>query len=183
MPTSIPDSFRDRLDSVEKTVANLARDLRALRTVVDRLDQRRDGATAHPIEPESVPVPVAPEAEDQRPAERLTATERPAATERLIGTERLTGTGRRSLDLESLIGRYGTLALALVHVAAWGAGPYLHLVASPVALGVAAAASAALAVLAWVNDEEALFSVGVGGALVAHFVTSRDSGNDVAQIF
>src|SRR6185503_14550702 len=69
------------------------------------------------------------------------------------------------------------LALALVHVDAWGAGPYLKLVPSPVALGVAAAASVALAVLAWMNDEEALFSVGVGGALIAPFVTSRDAGS------
>ena len=47
---------------------------------------------------------------------------------------------------------------------------------------LAAAASIALAVLAWVNDEEALFSVGVGGALVAPFVTSRESGNVVALL-
>ena len=50
------------------------------------------------------------------------------------------------------------------------------LVSSPVALSVAAAASVALAVLAWVDDEEALFSVGVGGALVAPFVTSTRIG-------
>ena len=244
MPTPIPDPFQDRLDSVEKTVANLARDLRALRTVVERLDQQRDGATAHANQPENVPVPVAPEPEDWRLAERLTGTERPAGIERLTGGARVPGTERRSLDIESLIGRYGTLALAsltillgagaflswaiahgkigpglrvslgalgaaavatvgwrlrargsvrfgstllalalaLVHVDAWGAGPYLQLVPSPVALSIAAAASIALAVLAWVNDEEALFSVGVGGALVAPFVTSNNSGNVVALL-
>jgi len=243
VPTSIPDPFQDRLDSLEKTVANLARDLRALRTVVERLEQG-DGATAHPIQPESVPVPFDPEPEDRYLAEPLVGTERPAVTDRLTGADPLTGTLRRSLDVESLIGRYGTLALAsltillgagaflrwavehaklgpglrvslgalgaaavaivgwrlrargsvrygstllalalaLVHVDAWGAGPYLHLVASPVALSIAAAASVALAVLAWVNDEEALFSVGVGGALVAPFVTSSDSGNVVALL-
>jgi len=249
VPTSIPDPFQDRLDSLEKTVANLARDLRALRTVVERLDQR-DGAKAPPIQPESVPVPVAPEPEDRRFAERQigsarsVGSEQLTGTERPVGSERLRGTERRALDLESLIGRYGTLALAsltillgagaflswaiahgkigpglrvslgalgaaavavvgwrlrtrgsvrfgstllalalaLVHVDAWGAGPYLHLVAAPVALSIAAAASIALAVLAWVNDEEALFSVGVGGALVAPFVTSSDSGNVVALL-
>jgi len=51
VPTSIPDPFQDRLDSLEKTVANLARDLRALRTVVERLHRQRDGATADPIPP------------------------------------------------------------------------------------------------------------------------------------
>ncbi len=245
MPTSIPDSFQDRLDSLEKTVANLARDLRALRTVVERLDWQRDGATADPILPESVPGPVVQELEHPRPEQSI-GVERPVPVpaQLPIGIGRLGGNNRRALDLESLIGRYGTLALAsltillgagaflswaiahskigpgvrvflgalgaavvaavgwrlrtrgsvrfgstllalalaLVHVDAWGAGPYLKLVTSPVALSIAAAASIALALLAWVNDEEALFSVGVGGALVAPFVTSSDSGNIVALL-
>jgi len=245
VPTSIPDPFQDRLDSLEKTVANLARDLRALRTVVERLHRQRDGATADPIPPESVPGPVVQEIEHPRPEQSI-GVERPVPvpSERPIGIERLRGNDRRALDLESLIGRYGTLALAsltillgagaflswaiahgkigpglrvglgalgaaavavvgwrlrargsvrygstllalalaLVHVDAWGAGPYLNLVTSPVALSIAAAASIALALLAWVNDEEALFSVGVGGALVAPFVTSSESGNVVALL-
>ena len=243
MPASIPDSFQDRLDSLEKTVANLARDLRALRAVVERLDQQRDGATSHSIQPESPPAPAIPEPAHPRP-DQVTGTERPVSTDPLIATERLPVPERRSLDLESLIGRYGTLALAsltillgagaflswaiahgkigpglrvflgalgaaavavvgwrlrargsvrfgstllalalaLVHVDAWGAGPYLKLVTSPVALSIAAAASVALALLAWMNDEEALFSVGVGGALAAPFVTSSDSGNIVALL-
>ena len=243
MPTSIPDPFQDRLDSLEKTVANLARDLRALRTVVERLDQQRNGAAAHGIQPKSAPPFVIPEPEHPGP-EQPTASEGAVSAERSIGTEPLRGPERRSLDLESLIGRYGTLALAsltillgagaflswaishgkigpglrvflgalgaaavavvgwrlrargavrfgstllalalaLVHVDAWGAGPYLKLVTSPVALSVAAAASIALALLAWVNDEEALFSVGVGGALAAPFVTSSDSGNVIALL-
>ena len=243
MPASIPDSFQDRLDSLEKTVANLARDLRALRAVVERLDQQRDGATSHSIQPESPPAPAIPEPAHPRP-DQVTGTERPVSTDPLIATERLPVPERRSLDLESLIGRYGTLALAsltillgagaflswaiahgkigpglrvflgalgaaavavvgwrlrargsvrfgstllalalaLVHVDAWGAGPYLKLVTSPVALSIAAAASVALALLAWMNDEEALFSVGVGGALAAPFVTSSDSGNIMALL-
>jgi hypothetical protein len=76
--------------------------------------------------------------------------------------------------------RYGNvllgIALALVHVDAWGAGPTLHVVPMGVALGVAALASAALAVLAYRNNEESLFVVGVGGALAAPFVTSDGRG-------
>ena len=71
------------------------------------------------------------------------------------------------------------LALALVHVDAWGAGPYLELVPSWVALSIAATASIAVAALAWFGEEETLFSVGVGGALIAPFVTSRSSGSAV----
>jgi uncharacterized membrane protein len=153
--------------------------------------------------------------------------------------ERRLSPGRRSIDFEALIGRYGTLALAsltillgvgaflgwaiqqgkigpemrvvlgalgaaalavvgwrlrargskrfgsvllalalaVVHVDAWGAGPYLEILPSPVALGIAAAASVGVAVLAWRGGEEALFSVGVGGALIAPFVTSSESGS------
>ena len=69
------------------------------------------------------------------------------------------------------------LALAVVHVDAWAAGPYFALVPAPVALGVAALASAALAALAWRAGQQALFVVGVGGALVAPFVTSAAPGH------
>ena len=68
------------------------------------------------------------------------------------------------------------LALAIVHVDAWGAGPLLGLVAPAAALAVAALASALLAALAWREGEQSLFVVGVGGALLAPFVTSRESG-------
>lgn len=250
--------MQDRLDSLEKTVENLARDLRALRSAVDRLDQQRNGA-ARPLQPD---FPLAASVEPDAPVgDASDRNVEPApAQPRLLDpgasaqtpweraergvADRRTGIDRRSLDFESLIGRYGTLvlasltillgagaflswavaqnkigpglrvflgalgaaavavvgwrlrargsvrfgstllalALALIHVDAWGAGPYLQLVSSPVALSVAAAASVALAVLAWVNDEEALFSVGVGGALVAPFVTSSDSGNVVALL-
>jgi hypothetical protein len=64
------------------------------------------------------------------------------------------------------------LALAIVHVDAWGAGPILHLVSAPAALAAAAIASAALAWLALLDGEPTIFSVGAGGALLAPFVTS-----------
>jgi uncharacterized membrane protein len=262
-------SLQDRLESLEKTVANLARDLSALRAVVDRLAGQRESAPAAierditVVEAETIVVTSSvPSAEqsgtarhdpDPQPwypdpdvaariqAERSEA-ERRSAERR--SADRRAGVDRRSLDFESLVGRYGTLALAsltillgagaflswaiahgkitpvmrvflgalgamvvavvgwrlrsrgstrfgstllalslaLVHVDAWGAGPYLQLVSSPVALGVAAAASVALAVLAWMNDEEALFSVGVGGALLAPFVTAREPGSVIALL-
>ena len=67
------------------------------------------------------------------------------------------------------------LALAVVHVDAWGAGPRLQLVTPAVALAVAALASAALARLALREDEQALYNVGFGGALIGPFVTSPAS--------
>lgn len=71
------------------------------------------------------------------------------------------------------------LSLAIVHVVAWGAGPRLLLVSSPVALLVAALASVVLAALAWSDDDQALFNVGFGGALLAPFVTSSGEGDAV----
>lgn len=79
--------------------------------------------------------------------------------------------------------RYGNallaLALAVVHVVAWGAGPRLGLVPIPGVLALAALASAALAALAWHEDDQALFNVGFGGALLAPFVTSTGDGDPV----
>ena len=63
------------------------------------------------------------------------------------------------------------LALAVVHVDAWAAGPYLQIVSAESALGVATAASAALTALAWRARQHSLFVVGVGGALLAPFVS------------
>lgn len=74
------------------------------------------------------------------------------------------------------------LALAIVHVDAWGAGPKLHLVSSPVALAVAAIASALLGWLALLDGEPTVFSVGVGGALLAPFVTSSGEPHIVALL-
>lgn len=72
------------------------------------------------------------------------------------------------------------LALAVTHVVAWAAGPYLRLVPPAAALAVAAAASAALAALAWRARQQVLFIVGVGGALVAPFVTGSAEGAPTA---
>ncbi len=71
------------------------------------------------------------------------------------------------------------LSLAIMHVVCWGAGPLLHLMPDVAALGVAAAASAGLAVLALREEDQSLFNVGFGGALLAPFVTSAKSGDPV----
>ncbi len=71
------------------------------------------------------------------------------------------------------------LALAILHVVCWGAGPLLQLVPSVLALGVASSASAALAFLALREEDQALFNVGFGGALLAPFVTSSETGDAV----
>ena len=74
------------------------------------------------------------------------------------------------------------LALALVHLVAWGAGPYLHVVPDGAALAVADAASLALAVLALREREQALFVVGLGGSLIAPYVFSNADGHVVALL-
>ncbi|HEX6629723.1 MAG TPA: DUF2339 domain-containing protein, partial [Gemmatimonadaceae bacterium] len=74
------------------------------------------------------------------------------------------------------------LALAITHVVAWGAGPSLGVVPPGVALGAAALASVALAGLAWYDGSELLFAVGVGGALLAPFVTARAEGDPVVLL-
>ena len=71
------------------------------------------------------------------------------------------------------------LALAIVHVVCWGAGPLLHLVPDVVALGLALAASAGLAILALREEDQSLFNVGFGGALLAPFVTASGRGDAV----
>ena len=71
------------------------------------------------------------------------------------------------------------LALAIVHVVSWGAGPRLQLISTPAVLALAALTSAALAWLAWHEDDQTLFNIGFGGALLAPFVTSDGSGSAV----
>ena len=68
------------------------------------------------------------------------------------------------------------LSLAITHVCAWAAGPGLELVPPFLALGLSAAASVALAGYALVHEDEALWSVGFGGASLAPFVTSTGRG-------
>ncbi len=68
------------------------------------------------------------------------------------------------------------IALAVVHLVAWGAGPILGIVPPMLALAVAAAASVALAALALREGEEFLFLLGLGGALFAPFGTMEGEG-------
>ena len=69
------------------------------------------------------------------------------------------------------------LALAIVHVCAWGAGPSLRLVPEWVAFLLAAAASIALALFAHPEEDEPLWCVGFTGASIAPFVTASGKGN------
>ncbi len=62
------------------------------------------------------------------------------------------------------------LSLAVVDVVAWGAGPRLGLIPPTAALSIADLAAGALATLALIENEELLFGVGLGGALLAPFV-------------
>jgi uncharacterized membrane protein len=82
--------------------------------------------------------------------------------------------------------RYGgvllALALAVIDLVAWGAGPRFHLVPTAVALGAVDVAAVALAVLALNDESEFLFSVAVAGALSAPFVTSDRSGSALALL-
>lgn len=71
------------------------------------------------------------------------------------------------------------LALAIVHVCAWGAGPSLHLVPAWAAFLLAAVASIGLAIFAHRERDEPLWCVGFSGAAVAPFVTSSGRGNFV----
>jgi uncharacterized membrane protein len=71
------------------------------------------------------------------------------------------------------------LALAIVHVDSWAAGPYLQVISTVAALTIAALASAALAALALTSEERTLFAIGFAGALLAPFVTAREPGSVV----
>jgi uncharacterized membrane protein len=62
------------------------------------------------------------------------------------------------------------LALAVINVVAWGAGPRLKLIPPSISLAIADVAAAALAALALVENEQLLYAVGLGGALIAPFV-------------
>ena len=69
------------------------------------------------------------------------------------------------------------LSLALLHLDMWGAGPRLHVLPTNVALAITGVASVTLAVLARRENEEVLFAVGLGGALLAPFVVSNNAGS------
>jgi uncharacterized small protein (DUF1192 family) len=76
--------------------------------------------------------------------------------------------------------RYGNvllaLALAMVDLVAWGAGPRFGLVPVQVALVIVDVVAVALVALALRDESEFLFCVAVAGALSAPFVTSDGSG-------
>lgn len=82
--------------------------------------------------------------------------------------------------------RYGdvllSIALATVDLVAWGAGPRLHLVPPGVALVVIEVVAVGIAALALHDDNEFLFSVAVGGALSAPFVTSTGGGTPLTLL-
>lgn len=71
-------------------------------------------------------------------------------------------------------------ALGVTFAATWGAGPSLGLMSTPVALGVVALASAALAWLALREDENVLFLFGALGAALAPFVVGEGEGEPMA---
>jgi len=72
------------------------------------------------------------------------------------------------------------MALGVVHLVCWSAGPQLHVMPSAAALFIGLAASAALAEFALRHDEQALCAIGFGGAAIAPFATNDGSGNVVA---
>ena len=70
------------------------------------------------------------------------------------------------------------IALAVVHVCGWAISPAnLALVPAWAALTLTVLASAALAMFAHGEEDEPLWCVGFGGAAIAPFVTSGDSGS------
>jgi Predicted membrane protein (DUF2339) len=73
----------------------------------------------------------------------------------------------------SLIG----LALAIVHVCAYAAGPWLGLVPPPVALALAVLASSALTTFAHAEGDQPLWCVGFGGAAIAPFLVHGESAS------
>jgi hypothetical protein len=74
------------------------------------------------------------------------------------------------------------LALVIVHVCAYAAGPSFHLVPTVVAFAGATATSWALAMFAHREADEPLWCVGFGGAALAPFVTSDGHGNVYALV-
>ena len=109
-------------------------------------------------------------------------TVRVAAGFAAAGALALLGWRLRNRDARTFGNTLMGIALAVVHVVAWGAGPGLNVMPNWLALVIAAAASVALALLAWKSAEETLFIVGVGGALIAPFVTTPGNGNGEALL-
>jgi uncharacterized membrane protein len=72
------------------------------------------------------------------------------------------------------------MALGVVHLVCWSAGPLLHVLPATVALTIGFLASVVLAEFALSHDEEQLCAVGFGGAAIAPFITNDGSGNVIA---
>ena len=72
------------------------------------------------------------------------------------------------------------MALGIVHLVCWSAGPLLHVLPSSVALAIGFVASMVLTEFALRHEEEALCAIGFGGAALAPFITSEDSTNVLA---
>src|SRR5260370_40018671 len=72
------------------------------------------------------------------------------------------------------------MALGVVHLVCWSAGPLLHVLPSSVALAIAFLASVVLTEFALRHDEQQLCAIGFGGAALAPFVTTENSGNVIA---
>lgn len=99
----------------------------------------------------------------------------------LIGLGAAAGLGWWGLRLRVRERSFGSsilgLALVIVQVCAYAAGPAFHLVPSWVAFAGAAFLSWALALFAHAENDEPLWCVGFGGAALAPFVTSERTGN------
>lgn len=74
------------------------------------------------------------------------------------------------------------LALVIIHVCAYAAGPSFHLVPAVVAFAGATATSWVLAMFAHAEGDEPLWCVGFGGAAIAPFVTADGHGSVYALV-
>lgn len=72
------------------------------------------------------------------------------------------------------------MALGVVHLVCWRAGPILHVIPSFLALGIGFLASVMLAEFALRHEEEALCAIGFGGAILAPFIAGDSHGNRIA---
>lgn len=112
---------------------------------------------------------------------RLTAGERV-----LLGLLFAAGVGTYGFRLRRRERSFGSsmlgLALVIVLVCAYAAGPGLHIVPSSMAFAGAALVSWALAFFAHSDDDEPLWCVAFGGASIAPFVTSDGRGSEYALL-
>ena len=99
----------------------------------------------------------------------------------LVGLAFAAGIGTWGLKLRRREKSFGSsvvgLALVIVLVCAYAAGPGFHLVPAWVAFGGSAAIAWGLALFARGQDDEPLWCVAFGGAAIAPFATSDNSGN------